>query len=69
MLAVVEEIRNTTKQTYYEYFEDFKRCANILVSHQMLSKFYECVKSGEGSPFVNSVAYLEMVLRRINTER
>jgi hypothetical protein len=30
-MVLVEEILNTTKQFYYEFFEDFKRAANILV--------------------------------------
>lgn len=39
-MMVVEEILNTTKQSYYEYFEDFKRCANILVSESTLRRYY-----------------------------
>jgi hypothetical protein len=31
-LLFVEEVLNLTKQNYYEYFDDFKRCANMLVN-------------------------------------
>lgn len=34
-----EEVLNTTKQSYYEYFEDFKRVANMLVTKELLAKF------------------------------
>ena len=30
-MTLFEEVLNTTKQSYYEYFEDFKRIANMLV--------------------------------------
>lgn len=33
VMILVEEILNTTKQSYYEYFEDFKRVSNLLVNH------------------------------------
>jgi hypothetical protein len=38
---MIEEIFNTTKQSYYEYFEDFKRCANLLVEEHTLQNFYK----------------------------
>lgn len=66
-LATVEEIMNSTKQFYYEYFEDFKRCVSILVSEETLKKFVEKLDKNEIS-FKNSSSYLDIVLKRINSE-
>lgn len=36
LMVLIEEIINTTKQSYYEYFEDFKRVANLLVTREVM---------------------------------
>ena len=69
ILIVIEEIMNITKQSYYEFFEDFKRCANVLVSEATLRKLFAFILESEGSSFTNALSYLEMVLKRINTEK
>jgi hypothetical protein len=66
-LTVFEEILSSAKQSYYEYFEDFKRCANIFVSQSTLAKFYSFLDADETS-FGNSAAYLELVVKRVNSE-
>lgn len=38
---MIEEVFNNSKQTYYEYFEDFKRLVNYLVSEAVLEKFVD----------------------------
>ena len=39
-MVLIEEILNTTKQSYYEYFEDFKRVSNLLVSKRVMKDFF-----------------------------
>ena len=39
VMVLIEEILNTTKQSYYEYFEDFKRVSNLLVSKDIMNRF------------------------------
>ena len=67
-MSTIEEIFNSTKQSYYEYFEDFKRCADILVEEKTLLKFMEFLSSEDQVEFSNAISYLELVLKRINSE-
>ena len=71
-IVFVEEVLNNTKQSYYEYFEDFKRCANVLVSEKVLSKLFEWIqnpeKRKEPNVFKNSVTYLHMIAKRVNAD-
>jgi hypothetical protein len=41
LMVLIEEIINTTKQSYYEYFEDFKRVANLLVTREVMQQLIE----------------------------
>ena len=51
----------------YEYFEDFKRCANVLVEEKVLKRLYEEMIKKDPKSFKNCVTYLHMITKRINS--
>ena len=57
-MVLFEEVLNTTKQSYYEYFEDFKRVANMLVSKDVLAQFRSLLDPNRSSALKNSARYL-----------
>ena len=57
-MVLFEEVLNTTKQSYYEYFEDFKRIANMLVSKDVLAKFRALLDPQRPNAMRNSARYL-----------
>ena len=57
-MVLFEEVLNTTKQSYYEYFEDFKRVANMLVSKNVLAQFRSLLDPSRPSALRNSARYL-----------
>ena len=57
-MVLFEEVLNTTKQSYYEYFEDFKRVANMLVSKDVLAQFRSLLDPNRSSALRNSARYL-----------
>lgn len=75
VITLVEQVLNNTKQSYYEYFEDFKRCADILVSEEVLQRVLDLLqKSCEAEEpldliiFKNATTYLHMIAKRINAD-
>lgn len=68
-MVLVEEIINTTKQSYYEYFEDFKRVANLLVRREVMQQFVDVLLRREQASFRNASKFMEYLALRINTER
>ena len=68
-MVLFEEVLNTTKQSYYEYFEDFKRVANMLVSKDVLVRFRTLLDPKRPQAFRNASRYLEFLFTRINSER
>lgn len=69
LMSLIEEVFNSTKQSYYEYFEDFKRIANLLVNNKTLSRFYNIICQLSEPSFRNASKYLEAVMVRVNGER
>lgn len=57
-MNLFEEVLNTTKQSYYEYFEDFKRIANILVNTETLGRFRKELNPQKPGAFRNSAKFL-----------
>lgn len=68
VMALVEEVFNTTKQSYYEYFEDFKRISNLLVSQEVMQRFLDIILDRHEPSFRNASAFLELLFARINSE-
>jgi hypothetical protein len=69
LMVLVEEIINTTKQSYYEYFEDFKRVANLLVTREVMQKLIDVLMLKQQPSFRNASKFMEYLVLRINTER
>lgn len=69
VMILVEEILNTTKQSYYEYFEDFKRVSNLLVSKETMARFLELIVGQQEKSFRSACRFLEFLFGRINSER
>lgn len=69
LMVLLEEIINTTKQSYYEYFEDFKRVANLLVSSPVMDRLLQVLLSPAEPSFRNASRYLEYLFARINAEK
>ena len=67
-MYMMEEILNTTKSSYYEHFDDFKRCANFLIRQDSLRKFYSFLGKNVSDGFFGAVAYLDLVVRRVNAD-
>ncbi len=67
-LVLVEDILNTTKQAYYEYFEDFKRAANLLVSQGVMSRFFDILLERIEPTFRSASLFLDLLFARINSE-
>jgi hypothetical protein len=67
-MVLVEEILNTTKQSYYEYFEDFKRAANQLVDREVMQRFLDIILDRNEPSFRNAALFLELLFARINSE-
>lgn len=65
-MVLVEDILNTTKQAYYEYFEDFKRAANLLVSQGVMSRFFDVILERNEPSFRSASLFLEFLFTRIN---
>ena len=65
-MVLVEDILNTTKQAYYEYFEDFKRAANLLVSQGVMSRFFDVILERNEPSFRSASLFLELLFTRIN---
>lgn len=57
-MVFLEEVLNTAKQSYYEYFEDFKRVSNHLVSDPVLSRFHAQLAKLKERSFSNSSRFL-----------
>lgn len=75
VITLVEQVLNNTKQSYYEYFEDFKRCADVLVSEKVLQKVFnllqescEAKQPSDLIIFKNATTYLHMIAKRINAD-
>lgn len=66
---MVEEIFNTTKQSYCEYAEDFKRAANQLVSQDVMQRFLDLILERNEPSFRSASLFLELLFTRINSER
>ena len=64
---LLEEVFNSSKQTYYEYFEDFKRIVNVLTSAETIAKFHGILSETSETSFLNPTKYLQLVFRRINS--
>jgi hypothetical protein len=67
-IVFLDEILNATKQSYFEYFEDFKRISNYLVSSEVMGRFYECLCKLEEPIFCNASRFLEILFTRMNSE-
>lgn len=69
VMILVEEILNTTKQSYYEYFEDFKRVSNLLVNQDIMKRFLDVILGHNEKSFRSASRFLEFLFARINSER
>jgi hypothetical protein len=69
LMVLIEEIINTTKQSYYEYFEDFKRVANLLVTREVMGQMIEVLLLKQEQSFRNASKFMEYLVQRINNER
>lgn len=58
VMILIEEILNTTKQSYYEYFEDFKRVSNLLVSKEVMSRFLDIILANNEKSFRSASKFL-----------
>jgi hypothetical protein len=68
IMVLVEEILNTTKQSYYEFFEDFKRAANLLVDKDVMQRFLDIILERHEPSFRDASFFLEILFCRINNE-
>ena len=66
-MILVEELINTTKQSYYEYFDDFKRISKLLISKDIMKKFFDILLLKNEKSFRNVSKFLEYLFQRINT--
>jgi len=66
-MILVEELINTTKQSYYEYFDDFKRISKLLISKEIMKKFFDILLLKNEKSFRNVSKFLEYLFQRINT--
>ena len=66
-MILVEELINTTKQSYYEYFDDFKRISKLLISKDIMKKFFDILLLKNEKSFRNVSKFFGYLFQRINT--
>ena len=58
VMILIEELINTTKQSYYEYFDDFKRISKLLISKDIMKRFCDILLLKNEKSFRNVSKFL-----------
>ena len=58
VMILIEDLINTTKQSYYEYFDDFKRISKLLISKDIMKRFCDILLLKNEKSFRNVSKFL-----------